>query len=291
MSLRSYHFLLGSDPGPFFLGRHGIYFHEPGVWFLAMVFSGNHVHRGTAPKTPPPGMVVVEEIPNDVQKVWHQAGRENRAMTVAYVSFAATKRTGSHSITPPAFFGNEGNLKAHKDMQRTFSEHGHVVLGNFRSRFNKLGSELIYQFYNSMRHVGFIFTGHSLDEIAHKFSYADEAGETLMLDGPPIDIIRDPDSIALYRGWWAWHSKQRMRHYTRVTKAEISEARLALQLRSKDTLSYALTEIRSMLPPHRRGPITQNSLALTSILARRINFHQVRCFDTRVTHLLIIFVL
>lgn len=81
-----------------------------------------------------------------------------------------------HPPPPPAFFGNEGNLKAHKEMQRTFSEHGHVVLGNFRSRFNKLGSELIYQFYNSMKHVGFNFTGHSLDEIANKFSYAGRRG-------------------------------------------------------------------------------------------------------------------
>ncbi|KZP28218.1 hypothetical protein FIBSPDRAFT_885816 [Athelia psychrophila] len=46
----------GSDPGPFFLGQHGIYFYEPGVWILTMVFSGSHVQRGTAPWAPPPGL-------------------------------------------------------------------------------------------------------------------------------------------------------------------------------------------------------------------------------------------
>lgn len=48
--------ILGSDPGPFFLGQHGIYFYEPGVWILTMVFSGSHVQRGTAPWAPPPGL-------------------------------------------------------------------------------------------------------------------------------------------------------------------------------------------------------------------------------------------
>lgn len=269
------HSVLGSDPGPFFLGRHGIYFHEPGVWILIMVFSGSHVHRGTAPRAPPPGTVFVEEVPDDVQQVWHQAGRENRSMTVAYVSLAATRRAGSHSITPPAYFGNEGNSKAHKDSQRTFSEHGQLVLGNFRTRFNRLGSELIYQFYNSMKLVGFDFTGRSLEDIARMFSFTSGDGTTIALDGPPIDIVKDAASVALYRGWWAWYSKQRQLHYCRVTKEEISATRLALRLRAKNTSPYPPTEIKTMLLPHPRSDTSFVPIVLTNVLERRVEFNEV----------------
>ncbi|KAF7974474.1 hypothetical protein HWV62_12124 [Athelia sp. TMB] len=257
----------GSDPGLFFLGRHGIYFHEPGVWILILVFSGSHVHRGTAPRAPPPGTMFVEEVPDDVRKVWHQVGRENRSMTVAYVSLAATRRAGSHAITPPAYFGNEGNSKAHKDSQRTFSEHGQLVLGNFRTRFNRLGSELIYQFYNSMKLAGLDFVGHSMEEIARMFSFKNEDGETMALDGPPIDIIQDADSVALYRGW--------------VTKEEIFETRLALRLRGqKNTYPYPPTEIKTMLLPQPRSNTSSDPIVLTNVLERRVRSNQAEYLVT-----------
>lgn len=265
----------GSDPGPFFLGRHGIYFHEQDVWIIWLVFRGNHVHSGTAPSIPP-GAMLVEEVPEAVQHAWNQSGRENRSMTVGYISLAASMRSGSHAITRATNFGNEGAPKPHKDMQRTFAEHGKIVLGNTNNRYNKLGQELIYSLYNGMQEIGLKFNG-SLEELASMWEYEDDNKALQRLSAPQVDIVRDAHTIARYRHYYAWHWEQSLIHYTRITKEAIATARAANALKQMDTSSYAPTERRPFLPPLVRKSALQpmESAVLASVLERRIRENYV----------------
>ncbi|KAF7978083.1 hypothetical protein HWV62_1741 [Athelia sp. TMB] len=262
----------GSDPGAFLLGRHGIYFQEQGVWIIWLVFRGNHIHSGTAPRIPLHAELV-DEVPDDLQHAWNQTGRENRSMTVGYISLAASMRTGSHAITRATHFGNEGAPKPHKDMQRTFAEHGHIVLGNCHNRYRKLGSELIYSFYNGMREIGFKFRG-DLAGLARMWSYEDDDNMPQLLESPPVDIEKNAAIMACYRGYYAWHWQQSMIHYTRITKGDIASVRAANTLQTEDTSSYAITERRLFLPPLGRKPVEDSTPAmeLSSIQERRAEY-------------------
>lgn len=267
---------IGSDPGPFFLGRHGIYFHEQGVWIIWLVFRGNHVHSGTAPRIPP-GASLVDEVPDAVQHCWNQTGEENRSMTVSYLPLAASTRNGTHAITRATQFGNEGVLKPHKIMQRTFAEHGHVVLGSTRNRLNKLGSELIYSLYNGMQDIGLKFSG-SLDELARMWEYEDEDGGAHYLDAPPIDIVNDSITVARYRRYYTWHWEQSILHYTRVTKDNIASAQAANHFRQTDTSSYAPTECHPFLQPLIRksaAPAAEPSIPIIAVKERHIRGNKV----------------
>lgn len=41
--------IVAGDPGPFCLGRGGIYCREVGAWIVFLVFKGNDMHSGFAP--------------------------------------------------------------------------------------------------------------------------------------------------------------------------------------------------------------------------------------------------
>ena len=73
---------LEGDPGPFCLARSGLYLREKDVWIVFLVFKGNNLHSGFAPKEDPEAhQRWIETTLNDV---WNMAGPQNR---VGYVNY------------------------------------------------------------------------------------------------------------------------------------------------------------------------------------------------------------
>lgn len=182
--------MTGSNPGPFILDRHSIYFHEQGVWIVWLLFHGNNIYTGITPQIPPEVLRVDgDHLPDSIQQMWNQQGSENCSMAVGYISVVAAHRPGLQAITPSTYFGNEGAPKPHKLSQRTYSEFGLNILGNTQNHFNRLRNELIYQFYNGMKSLGLRYEG-DLNELARKWVYEDEGEQACALLGHLLTLSR-----------------------------------------------------------------------------------------------------
>ena len=69
-----FHYVEG-DPGPFCLARSGLYLREKDVWIIFLVFKGNDLHSGFAPKEDPDAhQHWVDTTLNDA---WNMAGPQN----------------------------------------------------------------------------------------------------------------------------------------------------------------------------------------------------------------------
>lgn len=85
--------LVGSDPGAFALGRFGLYVRPLGMLVAFLVFKGNDLHSGFAPKIPsnPAGSYTGiddydrKSIADDIVADWNLTGQVNRVVYVSYV--------------------------------------------------------------------------------------------------------------------------------------------------------------------------------------------------------------
>jgi hypothetical protein len=237
---------LGSDPGPFCEGRYGIYIREYNLWIIFFVFDGTGMHSGFSPSVDSPSRkkwLAIEAL----NVPWSLVGPQDRCAFVNYYSLTAAHRLASLSISRPLHFGNQGATVPHKVQQRTFCNHGAMVLGNQDDCANRLGREMAFQLFNGLREAK-LKLNISMAALLALITYEDEDGQEIALKAPDYDVVADAELVHQYRGYYSWYRQLRLTNYVRISKAEFSSVQTWLHMKNADTLSFPLTERHAIIP-------------------------------------------
>jgi len=199
---------------------------------------------------------------------WNRAGPENRCLFVTYYSIAATLRLASMSISRPLHYGNQGATVPHKLHQRTYCEHGDVVLGNCDDRANRLGREMVFQFLNGLQEAKLKLKV-SVGTLMKMISYEDEHGQDISLHPPEYDMVTDAQTVKLWRGYYAWYRQQRLVYYIRITKDQFASVQTYLKIKSANTGSFPITERRPIITRVLTKYLGQPEHVVQRVLARQ----------------------
>jgi hypothetical protein len=114
----------GSDPGPFFLARHGLYIRSADTWFTFLVFHGNDVYGGMSPVA---NQTTMSTWLEDLSPLYDKAGAVNRAVYVHYLGAIPCTRIAPTLVMPPVVFGNSTAVD-YTSKYQTISGHGLSIL-------------------------------------------------------------------------------------------------------------------------------------------------------------------
>ncbi|KAF7374674.1 hypothetical protein MSAN_00352400 [Mycena sanguinolenta] len=143
----------GSDPGPFMLGRFGLYIRETSVLIIYLIFRGNDLHSGYHPAyLPSSHQAWIDK--EAVQSVYDLCAPEQRIVLVPYATGVAVDRTAEVAVTPPLTFMNLGAAVPHKIHTQNFSQHGKTILGNSHARYSRLSREILWGMLNALKYAG-----------------------------------------------------------------------------------------------------------------------------------------
>lgn len=259
--------LIGSDPGPFMLGRHGLYVRELDVWIVFLFFKGTDMHAGSHPTYTAAADEEWKKQKETVEKMWEMS--INRVALVCYPSSKICSREAPMSVSPPLHFGNgEGAIPiSHKAHQLNFAHHSRGILGDTHDFHNRLAREGTYAFLNHLKHLK-IKLNTTITDMMEKMTYEDEEGKTHHILAPPIDLDRDEALVIRKRGHWAWFEKVANSYRVRMTKANYASAQERLAKPTLQEEAFTINEnSHSVLLP---GPSTTpyNDIIVTKILDR-----------------------
>lgn len=201
---------LGADPGPFMLGRPGLYFREQNTIIVFLSFRGNDPHSGTSPTVHKKQLELdlkSQEFLKDINERWPNAGYVNRVGYVIYHSSQATTRDSAMSLTPETRFGNHGTLGASLNRSLNFKEHGSHILGSRKDSAIRFARELLSGFYNTLIVSGLTLKI-PLKTIAQAIQSASldveplEASECLPLDASDPDVHKFMELSRAHYGYY-----------------------------------------------------------------------------------------
>lgn len=209
------------DPGPFCLGRSGIYIREKNIWIIFLVFKGTDIHSGFAPKEDPEAHK--HWVNTTLNDAWNLAGEQNRIGYVNYPSRLPCQRTGSLNISPPTLFGNFGSSQVHKQWQQNYAQHGLVAMGGQDTYANRHGREMIYNLWNSLQFCN-LESSLDLTQILESLSYKNsETGELIPLKPLPFHPKNDSLLIHRMRSHYAWHAQESVLFCSIITRSQIKQ--------------------------------------------------------------------
>ncbi|KAJ6628829.1 hypothetical protein B0H10DRAFT_1940206 [Mycena sp. CBHHK59/15] len=258
----------GADPGPFMLGRSGIYFRETGILVLYLVFRGNDLHSGYAPSYD--DKVHQEWIDKEaIYALIDLVDPQNRVFLVNYPNEVGNSRAVALSVTPPLGFMNQGAPVPHKLRQKNFAQHGQTILGTSHARSNRLGREIVWASLNAMQISGLELSIPSSD-LFKLITYKDEENVTRALEPPPFSLDRDREYIIKMRGYFAWYLNQCEKYLIRITKDGYQTVQACLRLLrlERDDL-FPVSERRNI------GLIRAPGLATADYLITEVLNHQI----------------
>ncbi|KAF8151212.1 hypothetical protein K438DRAFT_1865080 [Mycena galopus ATCC 62051] len=208
----------GADPGPFMLGRCGLYIRETGVLIIYLVFRGNDLHSGFAPSYPAgPNQGWIDK--EAVLAAYNMCAPLQRVFLVPYVTEVGASRSAELSVTPPTTFGNLGAPVLHKIHSRSFAKHGKPILGSDFDRFTRLSREVVFGARNALAYCG-LFLDISNADLFSKIKYIDENKEVCSVGPPPFDLDIEDDAkwVMKMRRHFAWHRELSAKYLIRITK-------------------------------------------------------------------------
>jgi hypothetical protein len=211
---------IGSDPGPFFFARYGLYIRPSDTWVIFLAFRGNDVHGGTSPVANPTTMSTWLQ---DLSPLYDKAGPVNRAVYVHYSGAVPCTRIAPTLVTPPVIFGNSTAFD-YTSKYQTISEHGLSVFGSKTTLANHLGREAIFAFHNSLQHSG-LSLNMDLANITSCITFSDEQGQSKALNPLPFHPMKDHPTVALKRAWYSWFLSKLQEQAIRITKKQMKEAK------------------------------------------------------------------
>ncbi|KAG6915390.1 hypothetical protein DXG01_011736 [Tephrocybe rancida] len=143
---------IGADPGPFMLGRPGLYAREEDSPVSFLSFRGNDPHSGTSPTVHPGHFEADPEYQahtNAINACWPNAGFVNRVGFVVYHSARATRRDTAIAVSPETRFGNHGVPVSKMKVVRNFQQHGAHLLGSPKDAAIRQLREVLFGLANS----------------------------------------------------------------------------------------------------------------------------------------------
>ncbi|KAF8190691.1 hypothetical protein K438DRAFT_1763137 [Mycena galopus ATCC 62051] len=208
----------GADPGPFMLGRCGLYIRETGVLIIYLVFRGNDLHSGFAPSYPAgPNQGWIDK--EAVLAAYNMCAPLQCVFLVPYVTEVGVSRSAELSVTPPTTFGNLGAPVLHKIHSRSFAKHGKPILGSDFDRFTRLSHEVVFGARNALAYCG-LFLDISNADLFSKIKYIDENKEVCSVGPPPFDLDIEDNAkwVMKMRRHFAWHRELSAKYLIRITK-------------------------------------------------------------------------
>ncbi|KAF8180287.1 hypothetical protein K438DRAFT_1842246 [Mycena galopus ATCC 62051] len=208
----------GADPGPFMLGRCGLYIRETGVLIIYLVFRGNDLHSGFAPSYPAgPNQGWIDK--EAVLAAYNMCALPQRVFLVPYVTEVGASRSAELSVTPPTTFGNLGAPVLHKIHSRSFAKHGKPILGSDFDRFTRLSCEVVFGARNALAYCS-LFLDISNADLFSKIKYIDENKEVCSVGPPPFDLDIEVDAkwAMKMRRHFAWHRELSVKYLIQITK-------------------------------------------------------------------------
>ncbi|CAK5267932.1 unnamed protein product [Mycena citricolor] len=208
----------GSDPGPFMLGRTGLYVRETGVLVLFLIFRGNDLHSGFAPSYPT-GAREAWISKEEVTALFNIAAPENRCFFVSYATEVTCSRTAGLSVTPPVTFMNLGAPVPHKLHARNYAQHGEHILGGLHAHRTRLSREIVWGALNALQYAGLTLDMTAAD-LFSRIKYRDSLGEHHTVDPPPFDLSNShqAEEVMRMRRLYTWFRLLCNRYQVRVTK-------------------------------------------------------------------------
>jgi len=246
--------LIDGDPGPFCLARCGLYIRAKNVWIVFLVFKGSDLHSGFAPSEDP--LAHKRWVDENLSAAWNVAGPQNRVGYVSYIGGLPSDRLGSLNISPPTLFGNYGSSQVHKSKQKTFAMHGHSILGGTPVYAERMGREIIANFWNSLQFCD-LELDQDINELMSKISFKDQETSSLVKLGPlPFNPQQNRELIERYLGLYAWHKQEAALFHVNIPKARL------LANKNKKTRSAGNTMVQDVsLWSHRRQQPTEPDTA------------------------------
>ena len=207
------------DPGPFCLARCGLYIRTKNVWIVFLVFKGSDLHSGFAPLEDP--QAHKRWVDENVSAAWNVAGLQNRVGYVSYIGSVPSDRLGSINITPPTLFGNYGSNQVHKSRQKTFAMNGHNILGGTPAYAERMGREIVANFWNSLQYCDLNFD-QDINELMSNISFKDPETNSQVQLGPlPFNPQHHRKVIERYLRLYAWHKREAVLFHVNIPKAQL----------------------------------------------------------------------
>ncbi|KAF4581535.1 hypothetical protein EYR38_002864 [Pleurotus pulmonarius] len=253
--------LFEADPGPFILGRSGLYVREGGVLRLILWFKGRDIHTGHAPSIHPTSWT---NFISRIEGVFDRTDPTNRVMYVCYPSEQGIERTGNMAVMSACHFGNANVTLEHQVMQRNFADHGMHVLGGQKAYANRLGRELFYGFFNALNKCN-LKLSIAPDDILGHITYEDdevEGKETPLLPSPPgFHPVHDRDHLSAMRAHYRWYMAECDQLLIVISKSEYLTIANAVNNTLSSTTSVPL-------PTERQATALQRSIPDSGLTSR-----------------------
>lgn len=249
----------GSDPGPFMLGRQGLYVREIDAWIVFAFFKGTDLHSGSHPSYTQDTMDHWIKQQEALNTMWENS--VNRVVLVSYPTASICNRVAPMSITPPLHFLNLGEPNTHKTHQQNFSEHSRGILGNTADLRNRLGREAVYGLANFMKHAGLHIDGGIAKLLPQMYFLGEENTKHHLLPSP-IDVDNNADHVAHMRQLWAWHVTISSQYRIRMTKFAYSSVQIKHVRRAQETGAFSIMENSTGVPSRIRTSLNDDDLDL-----------------------------
>lgn len=234
-----------------------------------MVFKGSDLHSGFAPTEDPEAHK--RWVEDNLSAAWNVAGPQNRVGYVSYIGGVPSDRLGSINITPPTLFGNYGSNQVHKSRQKTFAMHGHNILGGTRSYAERMGREIVANFWNSLQFCD-LDINQDIDELMSKISFKDRETNSQVNLGPlPFNPQHNREMIERYLRLYAWHKREATLFHVNIPKARL----LAHKNKKIQSAGSVMIQDASLWSHRRQPPGTQPIEATEASLLQPLDIEKV----------------
>ncbi|KAJ6596545.1 hypothetical protein B0H10DRAFT_2441881 [Mycena sp. CBHHK59/15] len=214
----------GSDPGAFLLARAGLYLRELDTWALHIFFDGTDIHAGAGGETTLSVPQFQQWVETELETAWKHS-ELGRMGIVQYAMRSAHNWDTHMSMTPSVRFGNVGpELPANV---RDFATHGQEILGGQEPWANRMGREIIYNFWNQLQLCN-LDLEIDIDTLLQSITFNNSAAERIHLKPLPFHPKRDAEAIALKRGHFEYLRQRCASKHIYIEKWQFLQFRQAL---------------------------------------------------------------
>lgn len=189
-----------------------------------------------------------------------------------YIGNIPSQRTGSMNISPPTLFGNYGSSQIHRAKQKNFAMHGHATLGGQDGYANKMGREILFNFWNSLQLCD-LDLDFDIQELLSKISYQDhQSNSTIQLKPISFDPQHKSEFIKHYLQLYEWHRQEALLFYVHLSRSTLTAATKKSTAISSEKAN--IIGLQRFQPPSKEGQgnaaASSDSLEIQQVLGRKI---------------------
>lgn len=225
----------GSDPGPFHLGRLGLYCRPlgKGTWAVGLMFSARDMHSGSCPWIPE-GAKHTEALVaflSDISNAFPTADLITRVGMVLYQGTQMVERNAAICVSPETRFGNHGTLGTSMSKSLNFVQNGLHLLGSEKEAKTRLGWERVLDFCNGL-HLDGLELGISVPDLISKVGFRDRNNNFQAIVNYPIDPSDSAqmEKVQLHKAYLKHLYILRRRYYIPLTKSHYLQKMKTLKL-------------------------------------------------------------